>query len=59
VRKDWDAPIYMFFKPIPTIQYIDGCKAHVFECTASSCHCRNKSIHQFLDMGDAKLTGNL
>lgn len=49
----------MFFKPIPTVQYIDGRKAHVFECAASSCQCKNRTIRRFLDKGDAKSTGNL
>ncbi|KAH9015022.1 hypothetical protein EDB84DRAFT_1567873 [Lactarius hengduanensis] len=29
LRKEWDSPIYVFFKPLPAIEYIDGCKAHV------------------------------
>ncbi|KAF8258098.1 hypothetical protein EI94DRAFT_1527355, partial [Lactarius quietus] len=53
LSKDWDAPIYAFFKPMPVVEYIDQCKAHVFECTAHSCHGR------FLDTGDAKSTSNL
>lgn len=50
---------YVFFKPMPTIEYIDGCKAHVFECAAKSCHCRSRLVQWFLDTGDAKLTSNL
>ena len=59
LRKDWDAPIYVFFKPIPTIEYVHGRKAHVFECAASSCYCKNRSIRQFLDKGDARSTTNM
>jgi hypothetical protein len=59
LSKDWDTPIYIFFKPMPMVKYIDSCKAHVFECAARSCLCKNKFVHWYLDMGDAKSTGNL
>ena len=49
----------MFFKPLPKVERIGDHKAHVFECTVSSCHCRNRFICWFLDTGDAKSTGNL
>ena len=49
----------MFFKPMPTVEYIDGCKAHVFECAARSCCCRSRLVWWFLDTGNAKLTSNL
>ncbi|KAN0128830.1 hypothetical protein V8E53_011876, partial [Lactarius tabidus] len=55
----WDTPIYVFFKPTPTINYINSRKAHVFECTAQSCHGRSIFVRQFLDKGDTKLTSNL
>ncbi len=57
--KDWDAPIYVFFKPEPTIQYHEGRKAHVFECAASHCRCKTKYVRRFLDTKDAKSTSNL
>jgi hypothetical protein len=44
---------------MPTVEYVGGHKAHVFECMARSCHCKNKSVRRYLDTGDAKLTGNL
>jgi hypothetical protein len=59
LQKEWDSPIYVFFKPIPTIQYIENRKAHVFECAASQCHCRTRFVRRFLDTGDAKSTSNL
>jgi len=55
----WDAPIYLFFKPTPTIEYVEGCKAHVFKCAASQCHCKTKFVHWFLNTQDAKSTSNL
>jgi len=30
LKKEWDAPIYAFFGPLPSIEYISGCKVHVF-----------------------------
>ena len=59
LRKDWDAPIYVFFKPLPSIQYIQTRKAHVFECAAAQCHCRTRFVRRFLDTSDAKSTSNL
>jgi hypothetical protein len=59
LQKDWDAPIYVFFKPLPSIEYIQNRKAHVFECAASQCRCRTRFVRRFLDTGDAKSTSNL
>lgn len=49
----------MFFKPLPSIQYIHNRKAHVFECAASACHCRTRFVRRYLDTSDAKSTSNL
>jgi hypothetical protein len=57
--KNWDAPIYVFFKSKPTIQYLEGRKAHIFECAASHCRCKTKYVCRFLDTKDAKSTSNL
>ena len=59
LSKEWDAPIYVFFKPSPTVEYINGHKAHVFECGTKSCKSRVRYVRRFLDTGDAKSTGNL
>jgi hypothetical protein len=59
LSKDWDAPVYAFFKPTPTVEYVNGRKAHVFECTAQRCHCRSRFVRRFLDKSDAKSTSNL
>jgi hypothetical protein len=59
LQKDWDTPIYVFFKPFPSIQYIQSWKAHVFECAAIQCHCRTRFVRRFLDMSDSKSTSNL
>ena len=62
LSKDWNSPIYAFFKPMPDVDHIDGCRAHVFECNAK--HCKGKGQHgrhvrRYLDTGDAKSTRNL
>ena len=60
LAKDWTAPIYVFFKQMPRIDYVDSCQVHVFVCAAS--HCRGKNshdVHQFLNTGDARSTSGL
>ena len=51
----------MFFKPLPSIEYIKGRRVHVFECSAK--HCKGKGngrmVRRYLDTTDAKSTGNL
>lgn len=59
--KEWNSPIYVFFKPTPSIEYIKGRRVHVFECSAT--HCLGKGngrmVRRYLDTSDAKSTGNL
>jgi|ERR1700728_1883861 hypothetical protein len=61
LSKDWVSPIYVFFKPTPSIEYINGRRVHVFECTAP--HCKGKAngrkVRRYLDKTDAKSTSNL
>ncbi|KIJ94929.1 hypothetical protein K443DRAFT_109642, partial [Laccaria amethystina LaAM-08-1] len=54
--KRWTSPIYTFYHPIPDIEYVDGRRAHVFQCTAKSC---SYKCHHFLDGPDCSSTGNL
>ena len=44
---------------MPSVEYIEHHKAHVFECTAQSCHGRTRFVRRFLDKGNAKSTSNL
>jgi len=37
LQKEWDTPIYPFFGPLPSVEYISGCKVHVFQCSAQQC----------------------
>ena len=59
LRKEWDAPIYVFFKPLPAIEYVDNRKAHIFQCAAIRCRARTRFVRRFLDTGDATSTSNL
>ena len=59
LRKDWDSPIYVFFNPLPSIEYVEQRKSHVFKCSAIQCHYRSRSVRRFLDKSDAKSTSNL
>ncbi|KAF8500131.1 hypothetical protein F5888DRAFT_1598715, partial [Russula emetica] len=56
LSKRWLSPIYAFFNPTPDIKYVNGCRCHIFKCTAKSCKQR---ICRFLDKGDAGSTSNL
>jgi len=59
--QDWTSPIYAFFKPTPSIEYIKDRRLHTFTCNAK--HCKGKSngreVRRYLDTTDAKSTGNL
>ena len=59
LQKEWDSPIYTFFKPLPTIEYIQGRRSHVFECGATKCGCWTHFVRRFLDTSDARSTSNL
>ncbi|KAF8152407.1 hypothetical protein B0H34DRAFT_663725, partial [Crassisporium funariophilum] len=61
LSKEWNSPIYVFFKPIPSIEYIKECRVHVFQCGAKRCMGKSngRMICQYLDTGNARLTGNL
>ena len=57
VSKDWSSPVYVFFHPIPSIEYIKDRHVHVFECSAT--HCKGKGngrmVRRYLDTSDARL----
>ncbi|KAG1735876.1 uncharacterized protein EDB91DRAFT_1238132 [Suillus paluster] len=54
--KEWSSPIYAFFQPIPTIEYHDQRRCHVFKCAAHGC---NHRVRRYLDKKDVKSTGNM
>jgi hypothetical protein len=61
ISKDWNSPVYVFFKPTPSIEYINSQRVHVFECAAKGCKgCGNgRYVHRYLDTSDSKSTSNL
>ncbi|KAF5340850.1 hypothetical protein D9758_016601 [Tetrapyrgos nigripes] len=54
--KTWTAPVYAFYDPIPTIEYINGRKCQVFKCSGTACH---KEIRRYQDKSDANATKGL
>ena len=62
LMKDWSAPVYAFFKPIPTIDHIEGRRVHIFTCTAKSCKGKGRNgrdVRRFLSTSDSTSTSNL
>src|SRR6202453_5486108 len=59
MSKKWDAPVYVFFKPSACVEYVEGRKAHVFECEATHCRCKSKYVRRFLYTSDTSSTSNL
>lgn len=53
---NWNAPIYAFFHPIPTIGHENGRRYHEFHCFAKSC---KRSVRRYLDKKDMGSTSNL
>lgn len=56
LMEGWNAPIYAFFHPIPTIGYDKGRRFHEFSCFAKSC---NRTVRRYLDKKDVGSTSNL
>jgi hypothetical protein len=56
LSKEWKAPVYAFFEPVPQIGYEAGRRFHSFKCAARGCKQR---IHHYLDTNDHGSTGNL
>ncbi|KIL55697.1 hypothetical protein M378DRAFT_90489, partial [Amanita muscaria Koide BX008] len=62
LKKKWNAAIYAFFKPTPTIEYKGKDRIHAFECIAKSCRGKGKNqrlVRRNLGTADATSTGNL
>ncbi|KAI9456117.1 hypothetical protein BJY52DRAFT_1204843 [Lactarius psammicola] len=56
--KNWDVPVYVFYKSTPNMEYFNNHKAHVFECAASPCHLKTRFVRRFLYTGDTSSTSN-
>ena len=59
LTKDWTAPVYAFFKPMPTVGTHNGRPYHTFVCAALECKHKSRGVRRFLDKTDAKSTGNM
>jgi hypothetical protein len=57
LTKEWTAPIYAFFRPVPIVEYVEGRRCHSFQCTAKSC--KSRGVRRYLDKGDANSTSNM
>jgi hypothetical protein len=55
------SPIYVFFKPLPSVEIIRDRRVHVFECTVLNCKGRanGRMVRRYLNTADAKSTSNL
>ncbi|KIM56128.1 hypothetical protein SCLCIDRAFT_133240, partial [Scleroderma citrinum Foug A] len=54
--RDWNAPIYAFFEPVPWVIEVEGRPVHVFKCNAHGC---KATVRCYMDTKDAGSTGNL
>jgi hypothetical protein len=64
LSKDWRAPVYAFFDPVPSIDYVGtpARRIHVFECNAKGCKGKGlnrRHVRRYLDTADGKSTSNL
>ncbi|KAI0292096.1 hypothetical protein B0F90DRAFT_1590774, partial [Multifurca ochricompacta] len=57
LTKEWTAPIYAFFRPVPIVEYVEGHCCHTFQCAANSC--KSRGVRRYLDKGDANSTSNM
>ena len=55
LSKEWVLPIYVFFKPTPSIEYINGGQVHVFKCSAPNFKgkANSRKVHHYLNTTDA------
>lgn len=61
LSNDCTSPIYAFFIPTPSTEYINDSCVHIFECSAKSCKGKGNGclVCRYLDTSDCKSTGNL
>jgi hypothetical protein len=56
LKKEWNAPVYAFFQPVPSVGHDIGRRFHEFVCAAKGC---KKKIRRYLHKKDSNLTSNL
>ena len=54
--KDWTFNIYVFYAPVPAIEYVNGQRCHIFKCLGKSC---KQSVRHFLTKADKASTSNM
>jgi hypothetical protein len=59
LTKEWNSPIYTFFRPVPVVEYVADHRCHSFVCAATSCLHRSRGVRRYLDKKDANSTSNL
>jgi len=59
LTKEWTVPVYAFFRPIPTIKYVDGLHSYMFQWAAFECMHKARGVCRFLDKEDEKSTSNM
>jgi len=62
LMKQWNTPVYAFFRPTPAIEQIDGRRAHIFECSAKVCKGKGRHgrhVRHYLNTANATSTSNL
>ncbi|KAF8870858.1 hypothetical protein BD779DRAFT_1399002, partial [Infundibulicybe gibba] len=65
LSKEWNAPVYAFFRPRPLAETtrgyknMNGRRSHIFQCAVKSCMNKSRNVRHYLDKGDSKSTGNM
>ena len=58
-KKTWRSPVYSFFKPEVSVEWVDGRPCHFFPCAAHRCKTDQGGIRRYLDKHDKYSTANL
>jgi hypothetical protein len=56
LKKDWNSPVYAFFKPVPNVGHEGGRQYYEFIYAAKGCQ---QKVRCYLDKKDAKSTSNM
>lgn len=57
--KEWNAPIYAFFRPFPLVEIVNGRRCHSFQCGAKNCLHKTRAVRRYLDKKDSNSTSNM
>ncbi|EJD32856.1 hypothetical protein AURDEDRAFT_46353, partial [Auricularia subglabra TFB-10046 SS5] len=56
LSQKWNAPVYAFYRPVPTIGYKNGRRYHEFHCFKRGCQ---RTVKRYLDSKDSGSTSNM